>query len=354
MPSLDLEPLRARRRELRETALEQGLVPDTVLRASSLYGAWRRERHEGRGGAQAQSERLRELVAWMSTGPIADATPGPSGLMPELLPLVLGPRRQQSGCLWNRGASSLAAAEDAMLALSCTRAQTSDGMRILDFGSGWGALSLWLAEQYPAAHITAVATSQRQRAWIQAESRARGLGNVQVLTADINDWTPPRRFDRVMSIETLERARNWRELLGRMAGWLRANGKAFIQVRSHRTLPYRLEETSVRLSPAGLMPSHDLLPRFQEHLNLVADWIVPGTHYARTLGAWLDNLDAHTAEAMTALQAEGQTRAEARRGLARWRESLLSGRELWGYRGGNRWLVSHYLLEPRGIHSQPL
>jgi hypothetical protein len=34
--------------------------------------------------------------------------------------------------------------------------------------------------------------------------------------------------------------------------------------------------------------------------------------------------------------------------VATWRLFLISTEVIWGYRGGNRWLVSHYLLEPRG------
>jgi hypothetical protein len=50
-----------RRHELLDLALERGLVPDSVLRAGSIHGAWARERRESRGGVQAQEERLRSL-----------------------------------------------------------------------------------------------------------------------------------------------------------------------------------------------------------------------------------------------------------------------------------------------------
>jgi len=49
-----------------------------------------------------------------------------------------------------------------MLALSCERAGVADGMRILDLGCGWGSLSLWLAERYPAASITGVSKLERE------------------------------------------------------------------------------------------------------------------------------------------------------------------------------------------------
>ncbi len=345
----------SQRYRLLDVALERGAIPDRVLRVGSVYGAWARERRESRGGVEAQQERLRELTSRMSAGPIAEV-PGRANeqhyeLPAAFLGLILGPRRKYSGCLWTPGVRSLAQAEEAMLALSATRAQVADGMRILDLGCGWGSLSLWLAEQFPRTQITAVSNSHRQREWIEGQREARRLGNLRVITADVSDFTPGETFHRVMSIEMFEHLRNWRELLRRIGTWLEPEGKAFVHVFSHRTLPYLFQGTwaAERFFTAGLMPSHELLPRLQDHLRVADSWIVSGHHYAATLRAWLVNLDAASEEAVRVLEADGHSRREARRLVATWRLFLLSTREIWRYRDGNRWLVSHYLLEPRGI-----
>jgi hypothetical protein len=60
------------RYRLLDTALRRGSVPDAVLRAGSLYGAWARERRESRGGVVGEQDRLRALVERMSRGPIAE------------------------------------------------------------------------------------------------------------------------------------------------------------------------------------------------------------------------------------------------------------------------------------------
>jgi len=345
--------LAALRYQLLDRALEHQAVPDGVLRAGSRYGAWARERRESRGGVVAQEERLRALLRRMSTGPIAEvpekANEQHYELPPEFLGLILGPRRKYSGCLWESGTETLAQAEDGMLALSCARAQVRDGMRILDLGCGWGSLSLWLAERYPAAHITGVSNSSRQRTWIESERDKRGLANLEIITADVNDFAPAGRFDRVMSIEMFEHMRNWHELLRRISTWLEDDGKAFVHVFSHRTLPYLFQGTwaAERFFTAGLMPSHELLPRFQEHLELTDRWVESGTHYAKTLRAWLARLDAHAEEALELLAADGRSPRQARTLLGAWRLFLLSTDEIWRYRGGNRWLISHYLLEPK-------
>jgi cyclopropane-fatty-acyl-phospholipid synthase len=342
----------ALRYRLLDRALEHGLLPDPLLRAGSMFGAWERERREARGGVEAQARRLSALVAHMSSGPVAEVPEKANEQHYELpaafLGLILGPRRKYSGCLWPEGVESLAAAEEAMLALTCERARVGDGMRVLDLGCGWGSLSLWLAERFPAARITGVSNSHRQREWIEAQAAARGLRNVSIVTADVNDFEPEESFDRVISVEMFEHMRNWRELLRRVASWLEPDGLAFVHVFSHRTIPYRFTGTwaAERFFTAGTMPCHELLPRFQEDLRVIGSWVVPGTHYARTLEAWLERLDAHREQALALLQADGRGRDEALRLLGGWRLFLLSTREIWRYRGGNRWLVSHYLLEP--------
>ena len=353
--STTLPPTREPRRyELLDAVLQRGLLPDPVLRAGSLYGAWDRERRESAGGVTGQQDRLRALIARMSSGPIAEVPEKANEQHYELpaafLGLILGPRRKYSGCLWSDGVASLAQAEEAMLALSCERAQVADGMRILDLGCGWGSLSLWLAERYPGASITGVSNSHGQREWIEAERDARGLTNLQIITADVNDFAPSGRFDRVMSIEMFEHMRNWHELLRRVSTWLEpSSGRAFIHVFSHRTLPYLFEGTwaAARFFTAGLMPSHELMAHFQDDMVLCDEWVVPGTHYARTLQAWLARLDGSSAQALAVLRESGRSEAQAQRLLATWRLFLISTDVIWRYRRGNRWLVSHYLLAPR-------
>ena len=138
----------------------------------------------------------------------------------EFFQLVLGPRLKYSCCLWPEGVESLAAAEEAMLALTCERAEIEDGMEILDLGCGWGSLTFWLAECYPACRILAVSNSRTQREFIESRARERGLDSIEVVTADANVFDVARRFDRVVSVEMLEHARNYEALLGKIAGWL--------------------------------------------------------------------------------------------------------------------------------------
>jgi cyclopropane-fatty-acyl-phospholipid synthase len=345
-----------RRYAVLDRALGAGVVPDAVLRAGSRVGIHLRLRHDERGGVAAQEERLGRLVERMSSGPIAEvpakANEQHYELPAEFMGLFLGPRRKYSGCLWPPGVTDLAAAEEAMLRLTCERAGIEDGMDVLDLGCGWGALSIWMAEHYPRARVLAVSNSHRQRQWIESERDKRGLRDrLTVVTADVNAFDPGAgAFDRVVSVEMFEHMRNWAALLRRISGWLRPGGRAFVHVFSHRRLAYRFEGTwaAERFFTAGTMPSHDLITRFADDMVVTRSWAVPGTHYAKTLKAWLTNLDDRTHDARRILAADTGSEAEAERLLATWRLFLISTAEIWGWREGNEWMVSHYELEPRG------
>jgi cyclopropane-fatty-acyl-phospholipid synthase len=264
--------------------------------------------------------------------------------------LVLGPRRKYSSCFYEHAQSTLAEAEIAALDRTCANAGLADGQRILELGCGWGSLSLWMAEQYPAAHITAVSNSASQRAHIEAQAEARGLGNLAIITADMNDFNTDARFDRVVSVEMFEHMSNWRALLSRIKLWLTPEGALFLHVFSHRRGTYRFDHLdrsdwiAQHFFTGGIMPSHGLINQFPDLFKLEADWRWSGTHYARTARDWLDNYDRHDGEIDTILQSV--YRADANLWKRRWRLFFLATEGLFGYRGGEAWGVSHYRLRP--------
>jgi cyclopropane-fatty-acyl-phospholipid synthase len=96
----------------------------------------------------------------------------------------------------------------------------------------------------------------------------------------------------------------------------------------------------------GVMPADDLLLYFQDQVVLEEQWRVNGKHYARTAEAWLRNLDVRKGEIMPIL-AGVHGNVEAERWFFRWRLFFLACAELFAYRQGQEWWVSHYVFRRR-------
>lgn len=331
---------------------ERGLVPDMLLRRGIRQLLAKRLRQEDAGSPEANARRTDQWVREFSAGPLA--------LVPEraneqhyevparLFELTLGPHLKYSCGYWPDGVSTLAESEEAALQLTCERAELGGAQEILELGCGWGSLTLWMAEHYPEARITAVSNSASQREFILERARQRGVDDrLEVITADINQFSIQRNFDRVVSVEMFEHVRNHRELFRRIADWLKPDGKLFTHVFCHRDLTYPFEDRGKQdwmsryFFSGGIMPGRDLLPRYQDCLQLEEEWVWDGRHYQKTSEAWLARMDQNRDQILPVLEAT-YGRAEARRWFQRWRMFYLAVAELFGYQQGQQWQVAHY------------
>jgi cyclopropane-fatty-acyl-phospholipid synthase len=320
-------------------------VPDFLIRRGIRRLLGDRLRQEVDHSADLWAEQCRH-------GPIAIETAAANAQHYEVpskfFESILGPRLKYSACLFESPSTDLAAAETAMLELASSRAELQDGQSILELGCGWGSWALWMAERFPRSEIAAVSNSRTQKAFIDSRIRERGLRNLEVTTCDMNSFATDRSFDRVVSVEMFEHMHNHRELLRRVRSWLRSSGKAFLHVFCHKTLAYPFETDGAdnwmgrHFFSGGMMPSFDWFSRFADDLVVEQQWAVNGTHYSRTLEAWLENLDRRRGELKRLFPAE-----DAARMLQRWRIFLMASSELFAFRGGEEWFVGHYRFTPK-------
>ena len=270
----------------------------------------------------------------------------------EFFHLSLGAQRKYSSCFWMPETKDLDEAEILALNQTCDHADIKDGQSILELGCGWGSLSLWMATHYPNAQITGVSNSNSQREYIMHLAKSMGVTNLNILTADMNVFEAPSTYDRVVSVEMFEHMRNWQVLYGKVASWLKPQGKFFKHIFVHRNTPYLFEVQgnddwmSQFFFSGGMMPSDDLPLHFQDNLKLAQRWRWDGTHYEKTANAWLQNMDAN-AELITPILVQTYGAKDAEMWRNRWRMFYMACAELFGYNNGQEWWVTHYLFEKR-------
>ncbi len=337
-------------------AAETGKLPDSVIR----YGIRRLLRSRLQqicaGSLEVRKERFRQFLHACRQGPIA-AVPELANEQHYEVPAaffqtVLGGRLKYSCCHFPDENTTLDEAEESALRITCERAGLEDGMDVLELGCGWGSLSLWMAEHYPNSKIRSVSNSASQRSYIEQQAANRGLNNLQVVTADMNDFSTNDQFDRVVSVEMFEHMRNHNELMNRVSSWLKTNGRLFVHIFCHRSEAYLFESAGPQdwmarhFFSGGMMPSDDLLLHYQQRLSIVDHWRWDGKHYERTCNEWLkkqDEANDHLRDLFAQTYGSGNVDVW----LNRWRIFFMSCAELFGYNDGNEWWVSHYLFEKR-------
>ncbi len=330
--------------------IERGWIPEAAIRIGI-----RRQLRE-RLATERVADR-EEFVAGLGDGPIAISTDAANDqhyeVPPEFFAAVLGPNLKYSSGLWNDDTTTLGESEENMLALTLERAGLEDGQSILDLGCGWGSMSLYAARHLPNARIHSVSNSQPQIDTVRRRAAEAGLANVTATRADINEFEPGERFDRIVSVEMFEHMRNYRALLRRISGWLAPEGRLFVHHFAHREFAYPYESSDDQQWMArhfftgGIMPSADLLRRFDADLAVVDSWDVNGAHYHRTCEAWLQAMHAERELTKQALR-NGLNADDAARSWNMWRVFFLACSELFRYGGGKEWFVAHRLLAPAG------
>ena len=333
---------------------ERGVVPDFLIRAGIRNLCKKRLKQCLADNCEKNAELNEKYVADSDQSPMAVLTDKANEqhyeVPAEFYRYALGKNFKYSCCYYESANDSLDTAEDRALELTCQHANLENGHNILELGCGWGSLSLWMAKNFPGSKITSISNSNSQREYIMGQAHERGLENLEVITADINEFNTENTYDRVVSVEMFEHVRNHRELFKRIHGWLNSGGKLFTHVFCHRSTSYPFEVEgeddwmSKHFFSGGTMPADELFLRISGQLELEHRWRWSGEHYAKTSEDWVRNIDNARSEILQLFNRE-LSMVEAHRTFYRWRIFFLACAETFGFRNGQEWWVSHYLFK---------
>ncbi len=333
---------------------EKGFLPDLLIRLGIKRLCGQRLSETNTLGLEALENSHQQWIDLLTESPVAivpeKANEQHYEVPPKFFELVLGANLKYSSGYWSKEVFSLDESELEMLKITCERAGLVDGQDILELGCGWGSLTCFMAQKFPNSKITAVSNSKDQRNFIQQKNDKLNLQNIKVFTADMNDFSTDEKFDRVISIEMFEHMRNYDELLKRIDGWLKQNGKLFVHIFSHKEVAYPFEDKgdgdwmAREFFSGGQMPSHRLLMSFPDRMKIEKDWRVSGTHYEKTSLAWLRKMDTNKIEVLELFKTTYGEK-DASEWFQRWRIFFMSCEVLFGFNEGSEWGVSHYLFE---------
>ncbi|MCH1929009.1 cyclopropane-fatty-acyl-phospholipid synthase family protein [Shewanella sp. A25] len=203
-----------------------------------------------------------------------------------------------SSALYPDADASLEAAQLNKLKVICERLELQPGQRLLEIGTGWGALAIYAAKHY-GVHVTTTTISDAQYSYAKARVEREGLSEqVTLLTEDYRNLTG--QFDRLVSIEMIE-AVGHEYLPGffkKLESLLKPNGRMLIQaitISDQRYDSYRKGVDFIQryIFPGGCLPS---VQQMANHLAKRTDmqlWSIDdmGLDYAKTLRDWHSNFD---------------------------------------------------------------
>jgi cyclopropane-fatty-acyl-phospholipid synthase len=229
------------------------------------------------------------------------AAPGIGRGSDDFYGLWLDPRRVYSCAYFAQPTMTLAQAQEAKLALICRKLRLREGERLLDVGAGWGALLVWAATHH-GVHAHGITLSRHQCDHVQRLIDSQGLrGRVSIELRDYRDLDATQPFDKIASVGMFEhvgaaRLSHYFDTLHRLTkpGGLLLNHGITAGGTDNRGLGGGIGGFVQRhIFPGGeLVHASRVLGAMARSGFEVVDVENLRPHYARTLWAWSDALEA--------------------------------------------------------------
>ncbi|MEE4239601.1 MAG: cyclopropane-fatty-acyl-phospholipid synthase family protein [Anderseniella sp.] len=205
-----------------------------------------------------------------------------------LYDIFLDEDRQYSCAYFEGQGQTLESAQLAKKRHLAAKLMIEPGMKVLDIGSGWGGLGLYLA-QVTGAQVTGVTLSEEQYRLSNERAARRGLQDkVQFLLKDYRELDG--EFDRIVSVGMFEHVgvRHYGEMFTKVRSLLQRDGIFLLHSIGRSNGPGATSAWIRKyIFPGGYAPAlSEVMPEVEKAGLYTTDVEILRLHYARTLAEW--------------------------------------------------------------------
>jgi len=251
--------------------------------------------------------RLRKIRHWLTLRGENDATRSKRNvahhydLDGRLYSLFLDSDKQYSCAYFERPDASLDEAQAAKKRHIAAKLLIDQGHSVLDIGSGWGGMGLYLASVAGAGSVKGVTLSEEQLEVSRKRAAAAGLG--ERVKFELEDYRATSgSFDRIVSVGMFEHVglASYDEYFRTCGKLLKDDGVMLLHTIGRTGAPYPTNPWITRyIFPGGHLPTlSEMTPAIERAGLAVTDIEILRLHYAYTLKAWRERFMAHRDEAL--------------------------------------------------------
>ncbi|MEL0106948.1 MAG: cyclopropane-fatty-acyl-phospholipid synthase family protein [Rhodospirillaceae bacterium] len=219
----------------------------------------------------------------------------------EFYDLFLDPKRQYSCAYYPNGDEDLETAQMKKIQLIASKLLIKPGHNVLDIGSGWGGLSLYLAKKFDC-NVTGLTLSKEQ--FDYAIPRARNAGLAEKTHYHLRDYRQQTgHFDRIVSIGMFEHVgvNHYGEYFAKVSDLLTDHGVALVHTIGRSDGPGITNRWIQKyIFPGGYIPAlSEIVQAIEKSGLIITDLEVLRIHYAKTLRHWRESFMANWGQAAT-------------------------------------------------------